>query len=346
MASPIEHDAMSRAIAAAWESPRTLPNPRVGCVLIHPESNETIAVGVHRGPGSPHAEVEALTRAGATARGATAVVTMEPCHHTGRTCPCTMALINAGVARVVYGQADPNPRAQGGAAALAAAGIQTEGAVMAAAAAQLNVEWTYAIEAGRPHVTWKFAATLDGYSAAADGTSRWISGRQSRADAHRGRGESDVIMAGTGTIAVDDPHLTARPQGVTLSYDRQPTRVIVGKRDLSDDATVFDDAAPTLRIREHDPAMVLSLLAQREFCRVWLEGGPQLAGAFLRAGLIDRVIAYLAPAMLGAGRSALVTQAATLSDLHRLTIDDVSRTGDDIRLTGSFIRQPDDDRGT
>lgn len=346
MASPIEHDAMSRAIAAARDSPRTLPNPRVGCVLIRPETGDTIATGIHRGPGSPHAEVEALTRAGADARGATAVVTMEPCHHTGRTGPCSRALIDAGVARVVYGQADPNPRAQGGAAALADAGIQTEGAVMAAAAEQLNIEWTHAIRTGRPHVTWKFAATLDGYSAAADGTSRWISDRESRADAHRGRAESDVIMAGTGTVAVDNPHLTARPAGVALPYERQPTRVIVGTRELPGDAAIFDQAAPTLRIREHDPATVLSLLAEREFCRVWLEGGPRLAGAFLEAGVIDRVIAYIAPAMLGAGISALVTEAATLGDMHRLALDDMSRTGDDVRLICSFIPRPDEDRGT
>lgn len=336
MATHGEREAMSRAVDAAGESIRTLPNPRVAAAILDPLSERTIAVGIHRGAGSAHAEAEALAQAGEHARGATAVITLEPCHHAGRTPPCTRALIDAGITRVVYGQSDPNPSASGGAAALKAAGISVEAHVLQERASALNREWTFAVTHGRPHVTWKYAATLDGFSAAADGTSRWISGLESRRDTHLHRAESDVVMAGTGTIVTDNPQLTARVNDVALPYEHQPTRVVVGTRDLPGSLAVFDDVAPTLRIRSRDPAEVLAALAERQFRRVWLEGGPRLAGAFVQTGFIDEVLCYLAPAMLGAGLPALVTSATTLDQLRALTIEDVSRSGDDIRLVATF----------
>src|SRR5699024_2485997 len=199
-----------------------------------------------------------------------------------------------------------------------------------------NVEWTFALEHGRPHITWKFAATLDGRSAASDGTSQWISCPESRLDVHRGRSQSDVVMAGNGTVAADNPQLTARPDGVALAYERQPTRVIVGERQLAKDAQVFDNSAPTLQIREHNPSTVVSQLADRQFRRVWIEGGAHIAGAFLQAGLVDRVIAYIAPGLLGAGLPAVITQPTTITDLRRFVIEDLSRIGEDLRVTGAF----------
>ena len=180
-----EQAAMTRALALAASPGVPLgPNPRVGCVLLA-EDGTTVAEGFHRGAGAPHAEADALARAGSAARGTTAVVTLEPCNHTGRTGPCARALADAGVARVVYAQADTNPVATGGADALRAAGVDVEGGLLADQARALNREWTFAVESGRPFVTWKFATTLDGRSAAADGTSRWVSSAPARRDTHR-----------------------------------------------------------------------------------------------------------------------------------------------------------------
>lgn len=201
--SPAETRAMARAVELARTPGVPLgPNPRVGCVLLDP-SGEIVAEGYHRGAGTPHAEIDALTRAGSSAKGATAVVTLEPCNHHGRTGPCALALADAGVARVVFGQVDPNPLAAGGAATLRGAGVDVEGGLLDEEARAVNHAWTFAAEHGRPFVTWKFAATLDGRSAAADGTSRWVSSSAARRDTHRLRGLADVILAGTGTILTE-----------------------------------------------------------------------------------------------------------------------------------------------
>jgi diaminohydroxyphosphoribosylaminopyrimidine deaminase/5-amino-6-(5-phosphoribosylamino)uracil reductase len=205
-----EERAMQRALRIAATPGAPLgPNPRVGCVLLDPEG-DVVGEGFHRGAGSPHAEVAALTDAGAASVGATAVVTLEPCDHQGRTGPCTQALIAAGVARVVYAQGDVNPVAAGGAQTLRAAGIEVEGGLLAKESRRLNRAWTFAIEHGRPFVTWKFATTLDGRSAAADGTSRWVSSPAARRDTHRLRAECDVMLVGANTVEVDDPELTVR----------------------------------------------------------------------------------------------------------------------------------------
>ncbi|HWJ09510.1 MAG TPA: bifunctional diaminohydroxyphosphoribosylaminopyrimidine deaminase/5-amino-6-(5-phosphoribosylamino)uracil reductase RibD, partial [Nocardioides sp.] len=203
---------MRRALALAASPGVPLhPNPRVGCVLLA-DDGTVVGEGFHHGAGTPHAEVEALRVAGDRARGATAVVTLEPCNHTGRTGPCAQALIAAGVRRVVIAQADPNPLASGGKETLEAAGIDVEAGLLADEAEEVNRAWSFAHRNGRPFVTWKFAATLDGRSAAADGTSRWVSSRAARLDTHRLRGECDVMVVGTNTVEVDDPELTVRDE--------------------------------------------------------------------------------------------------------------------------------------
>ncbi|MGH3459799.1 bifunctional diaminohydroxyphosphoribosylaminopyrimidine deaminase/5-amino-6-(5-phosphoribosylamino)uracil reductase RibD [Aeromicrobium sp.] len=327
--------AMRTAIDAARVVPRTLPNPRVACVLLRPDGSQ-IAVGVHRGAGTPHAEVDALAQAGDEAKGATAVVTLEPCNHTGRTGPCTQALIDAVVARVVHAQTDPDQAAAGGADVLRKAGIDVESGVLVDEAEALNVEWTHAVTKGRPFVTWKYAATLDGLSAAPDGSSRWITSAEARQDVHVFRAEADAVMAGTGTVLTDDPRLTVRDaDDLPLPYERQPLRVVVGETPIPEYYRVHDRVAPTVFVPGRDPSAVLAQLAEREIRHVWLEGGPRLAGAFWNAGLIDRVIGYIAPAMLGSGRAALEGEATTLADLRPIDIQDLSRIGPDIRIIGT-----------
>ena len=237
---------MRRALAlAASPGVPTGPNPRVGCVLLD-AGGRTVAEGWHRGAGSPHAEVDALRQAGDVARGATAVVTLEPCNHTGRTGPCARALVEAGVRRVVFAQRDPNPVAAGGAATLRAAGVEVEGGLLEDEARQVNREWTFAMDHGRPFVTWKFATTLDGRSAAADGTSRWVSSRAARVDTHRLRALCDTMLVGSGTIAVDDPLLTVRDD------ERPPARRPAAAR--GDGAARPAGRPPGLRrVRAHRP---------------------------------------------------------------------------------------------
>ncbi|MGI8888558.1 MAG: bifunctional diaminohydroxyphosphoribosylaminopyrimidine deaminase/5-amino-6-(5-phosphoribosylamino)uracil reductase RibD [Nocardioidaceae bacterium] len=310
------------------------PNPRVGAVLLS-ASGEEIAAGYHRGAGTSHAEVEALRQAGELARGATAVITLEPCNHTGRTGPCAQALIAAGMARVVFAQADVSRQAAGGAIAIRAAGVGFEGGLRAAEADALNPVWTRASTLDRPLVTWKFAATLDGRSAAADGTSRWITGNLARADVHRLRARCDAILVGTGTALADDPRLTVRSgDGTPFPADNQPLRAVMGMRELPSDAAVLDDQARTVLLRTRQPAEALAELHSRGCMHVWLEGGPRLAAAFLAAGVVDEVIAYVAPLLLGAGPPAVEELGiTTLADATPFALIDVTRLGDDVRLT-------------
>lgn len=343
MASQTEQKAMRRAIDAAATVVRTLPNPRVGCVLLAPDGRE-IATGVHRGAGTPHAEIDALTQAGDDARGATAVVTLEPCHHEGRTGPCSQALIDAGIAKVVFAQIDPNREAAGGSAALKAAGVEVEAGVMAEEAADLNEEWTFAMTAGRPFVTWKYAATMDGLSAAPDGSSKWITSEEARQDVQRFRAGVDAIVAGTGAVLADDPRLTVRDEeGLPLPYEQQALRVVVGETTIPNYYRVFDRVAPTLVIQSRDPEVVLGKLVENQIRNVWLEGGPRLAGGFWKAGVIDRVIGYIAPAMLGSGRAALEGEATTLADMRPIEIHDLARIGPDIRIIGTPGRMQRED---
>lgn len=334
MAQAVEREAMLRAMALAGsiDIPDG-PNPRVGCVIVD-DAGRTVGEGVHRGAGSPHAEVDALAQAGAAARGATAIVTLEPCNHTGRTGPCSEALIAAGVARVVYAQADPHAIAAGGAERLRTAGVDVEGGLLAQDAASLNEAWTHAVTTGRPFVTWKVAATLDGRVAAADGTSRWITGEAARAEVHMWRRRCDAIAVGTGTVLADDPHLTARDaQGELAGH--QPLRVVVGMSDIPADARVQDASAPLLHLRTRDPVEVLSALASLEVRHLLLEGGPRLGASFLAAGLVDEVVWYVAPLLLGAGSAAVADWGTTtLGEGVRLRDVRVEQVGEDARISG------------
>jgi len=327
---------MRRALELAAGGPQGDPNPRVGAIIVDPHGL-VVGEGLHRGAGTPHAEVMALRQAGPAARAGTAVVTLEPCAHTGRTGPCAEALIEAGVSRVVFGQCDPTPSAGGGRALLEAAGIRTTAGVLAEECAALNEAWTFSHVHGRPKVTWKYAATLDGRSAALDGSSRWITGPGARADVHRLRAECGAILVGTGTVIADDPALTVRaPDGSPIG--RQPMRVVMGLRPIPAAAGVRDDAAPTLLLATRDPAEALKALAAREIHHVWLEGGPTVAAAFLRAGLVDEVIAYLAPALLGAGAPAVGDLGIqTIDQVLRLETHEVTTIGPDIRIRAGIV---------
>lgn len=322
---------MGRALTLAARGPWPDPNPRVGCVLVD-HSGAVVAEGFHRGAGTPHAEVDALSQAGALARGCTAYVTLEPCAHTGRTGPCAEALAAAGVAQVVYGQADPNPTAAGGAELLRRSGVRVRGGCLVAEATALNERWVRTIRLGRPLVTWKFAATLDGRSAAADGTSQWITGDESRADVHRLRAARDAVLVGTGTVLTDDPRLTVRdPEGQPL--ERQPLRVVMGLREVPAGARVHGAPGRVEILPTRDPQEALAALWGKGIRDIWLEGGPTLAAAFLHAGLVDEVYAYLAPALLGAGAPAVGDLGIrTMADIHRLETQDVTAIGTDIRI--------------
>ena len=333
-ASPIDIAWMRRAVElAARGVGSTHPNPVVGCVITGSDGHP-VGEGFHAVAGGPHAEIEALRMAGAQARGGTAYVTLEPCNHTGRTGPCADALVEAGIARVVYAVPDPNRTAAGGAEKLRAKNIEVVEGVLRSEAEAVNHVWLHSVRTGRPFVTWKFATTLDGRSAAPDGTSKWITGPIARADVHRLRAECDAIAVGTQTILTDDPALTIRDEAGNRT-GRQPLRVVVGHRPVPAGAQVrTGDGTGWIQLPTHDPAEVLRALHLREIRHLWLEGGPTLAAAFVRAGLVDRVVAYVAPALLGAGRSAIGDLGAeSIGDLRRFHLTDVTRLGDDVRLT-------------
>ncbi|WP_338748401.1 bifunctional diaminohydroxyphosphoribosylaminopyrimidine deaminase/5-amino-6-(5-phosphoribosylamino)uracil reductase RibD [Janibacter alittae] len=365
MSQPVGHAAevdaaMSRAVGlAARALGRTSPNPVVGCVLLDVDGR-VVGEGLHESAGGPHAEVNALRAAGESARGGTAVVTLEPCRHTGRTGPCTRALLDAGVARVVIAVPDPTAVAGGGAQELREAGVEVLVGVGGDAAAHVNRAWLHAMTLDRPFVTWKLAATLDGRTAAADGTSRWITGPQARAEVHRLRARCDAVVVGAATLRADDPHLAARD----LTDVVQPLRVVLDSgAGISLTARVLDEAAPTLVVvaddatTDHliaadidvvavprtdaglDLAAVLAALHERGIRSVLLEGGAHLAGSFVAADLVDEVVAHLAPALLGDGRPVLQGAGiTTITEALRLTTTDVTRLGDDVAITATVRR--------
>lgn len=331
-----ELSAMDRALVLARRGPAHGPNPRVGCVLLGADG-APLAEGWHGGAGTPHAEaaaVAAARAAGADLTGATAVVTLEPCRHTGRTGPCTDLLIDAGVRRVVFGLADPNPVAAGGADLLRTVGVDVVGDVRQDAAADLLRVWARAVRAGRPFVTLKVAASLDGRVAAADGSARWISSPESRRHAHRIRAELDAIAVGTGTVLADDPALTARtPDGALAPH--QPLRVVVGHRAVPEGARVRGPGGELVHVRSHAASDVVAALAARDVRHLLVEGGPTLAAAFLRAGLVDEVMAYIAPVLLGAGPAAVADfGVATIAQAMRLTVRSVELVGPDVVVLG------------
>jgi diaminohydroxyphosphoribosylaminopyrimidine deaminase/5-amino-6-(5-phosphoribosylamino)uracil reductase len=309
----------------------TYPNPPVGAVILDADG-EVVGAGATAPAGGDHAEVVALRRAGRLAAGGVAVITLEPCNHFGKTPPCVDALLEAEVTTVVYAVTDPNKIAAGGASRLTEAGVQVRSGVLGAdvAAGPLR-EWLHKQRTGRPHVTWKYASSVDGRSAAADGSSQWISSEASRLDLHRRRGAADAIVVGTGTVLADDPTLTARLPDGSLA-EKQPLRVVVGKREITSEARVLNDDSRTMVIRTHDPAEVLQSLADRT--DVLLEGGPTLAGAFLRAGVIDRILVYVAPILLGGPVTAVDDVGVpTIARALRWQFDGVDRTGPDLLLS-------------
>ncbi|MBK1788165.1 bifunctional diaminohydroxyphosphoribosylaminopyrimidine deaminase/5-amino-6-(5-phosphoribosylamino)uracil reductase RibD [Prauserella cavernicola] len=310
----------------------TSPNPPVGAVILDADG-VLVGRGATQPPGGPHAEVMALREAGERARGGTAFVTLEPCSHHGRTPPCTGALLDAGIAAVRFAVADPHPLGAGGAGVLRAAGVDVREGLLADEVAGGPLRpWLHFVRTGRPHVTWKYAVTLDGRVAAADGTSRWISGPASRAEVHAIRAAADAIVAGTGTVRADDAWLTVRDADGHLA-SRQPLRVVVGTGGIPENSRVLDESAETLLVRTHDPDEVLTALTERGVVDVLLEGGPTLAGAFVAAGRVDRILAYVAPSLLGAGPAALgPSGVSTITEAHRWRVEGVTMSGDDVRI--------------
>lgn len=331
----IETAAMARALAVAGNGPRGV-NPQVGAVILSP-TGEVLAEGWHRGAGTAHAEVDALSQLSSDQlQGATAVVTLEPCNHTGRTGPCAQALIDAGVARVVYAIDDPGDVSAGGSRRLREAGIEVESGVRADDAENLLRSWLTVQKLGRPHVTVKWAQTLDGRIAAADGSSKWITGPEARADVHRRRADADAIVVGTGTVLADDPELTAR-SAAGGQLTRQPQPVVLGRREVPAQARVRRHPRPLLQREGDDLSAVLAELRSLGAHRVFVEGGPTLASAFLRERLVDDVLVYLAPALVGtgSGRDHLAVGdlgVQTITHAHRLAFAEVRQLGADILL--------------
>ena len=364
----VEHERyMRRALElAALGRGLVSPNPMVGAVVIR--DGDVVGEGWHEGPGTPHAEVHALAAAGDLARGGTLYCTLEPCDHVGRTPPCTSAIVDAGVARAVVAAGDPNPVVDGrGFARLGAAGVQVETGVLEAASRRLNAAFERHVVTGLPFVTLKTAASLDGRTAARDGTSKWITGEDARNDAHVLRGAADAIVAGAGTVNDDDPSLTVRDP----SYRGQPPlRVVVDASGrVPADSRVFDGSAPTLiatteRVDgeradawassgaevvsfDQDETGGVSLpelmahLGKRDVQGVLLEGGATLAWSFVRERLVDRVVLYLAPKLIGGSDAPGVLMGegfAPIDEAAALRIVSVDRIGDDVRVEADVHR--------
>ncbi len=351
----LDHAMMGRALQLAerglWT---TTPNPRVGCVIV--KAGKVVGEGWHERAGEPHAEVHALRAAGERARGATAYVSLEPCSHHGRTPPCAEALIAAGVARVVAAMPDPNPQVAGrGLAMLEAAGIDTASGLLEAEAEELNIGFVSRMRRGRPWVRLKMAASLDGKTALLNGASQWITGPAARNDGHRWRARASAILTGSGTVLADDPGLTVR----AVETERQPLRVVVDSRlqtpanakvltggallasvsaDLPQASALRAAGAEILVLPGADGrvdlAALLEKLAERGCNEIHVEAGEGLNGALLRAGLVDELIAYLAPCLLGDQAQGVCQWPAltTLSEQKKLDLIDVRKIGADIFL--------------
>jgi diaminohydroxyphosphoribosylaminopyrimidine deaminase / 5-amino-6-(5-phosphoribosylamino)uracil reductase len=364
MAGTIEASAMRRAVQlGAAVLGTTNPNPAVGAVVLDADER-LVGEGATAAAGGPHAEVTALAAAGDQGRGGTLVVTLEPCRHHGRTPPCTDAIIAAGVHRVVFAVGDPTDAAAGGAEVLRAAGIEVVSGELADEAQRDLRPWLTAVRRRRPYVTWKYAATLDGRTAAADGTSRWITGQQARADVHRERAFADAVIVGIRTVLADDTALTVRD----WPTQRQPLRVVVdGAARTPPSAKILDDAARTLiavgedapegrvetlrragaellrlprREGRVDLGALLAALHERQALIVLVEGGMTLAASFVRERLVDRVVGYHAPVLLGAGPPVLGDVGIhTLAAAQRLWVESVTPVGEDVRLVALLERE-------
>lgn len=357
MFSLADHQFMARALRLAERGLNTtLPNPRVGCVIVR--ENVIVGEGWHESAGGPHAEIHALKNAGGRARGATAYVTLEPCNHTGRTGPCTSALINAGVRRIVAAMVDPNPLVSGtGLEALSGAGLEASTGLMESAARTLNRGFVSRMQRRRPWFTMKIAASLDGRTALNNGKSQWITGEPARRDGHIYRARSCGILTGIGTVKDDNPRLTVR----AIDTSRQPRKILIdSKLEVSPDAAIFD-GSPTLIFCAVDDAGKKSQLSDRnatvialpdghgkvdlaamanelgahEFNEVLIEAGTKLNGSLLRANLIDELIIYLAPRVLGDSARGMfgIPELTDLTKQFPLHFDDVRQIGVDIRIT-------------
>ncbi len=340
---------MRRALVLAEQGLYTAtPNPRVGCVLAQGE--RIVGEGWHEKTGAPHAEANALAAAGSVAKGATAYVSLEPCNHHGKTPPCADALVKAGVVRVVAAMRDPNPQAAKGGDKLAAAGIRFEHNLMEEEARELNIGFVSRMTRGRPWVRMKIAATLDGRTALANGTSQWITGPEARKDGHRWRARACAILTGAGTVRADDPHLTVRE----VETPRQPLRVIADShletphhaRILQGDkalvfAAVTGKSLPNAEIvalpnagGKVDLKKMLEELARRGVNELHVEGGFKLNGSLLREGCVDEFLIYLNPSLLGDSAQGMVNLAdmTSLDQRVALKLRSVERIGDDLRI--------------
>ena len=328
-------DAMTRALELALKGPVTGVNPQVGAVILNAEG-ELIGEGHHKGSGTEHAEVVALSAAlnGATKlpQGSTAVVTLEPCNHTGKTGPCAQAIIEAGVSKVVFASLDPGDQSSGGAETLRNAGIEVVASFQADKADQQSRVWLTAAKHKRPFVTLKWASSIDGRAAAQDGSSKWISGEASRNDAHRRRSEVDAILVGTGTALIDDPELTARKPDGSL-HDQQPLRVVLGERDLPAGLRIFNDDAETLTLKTQSIHGALSELYEKGIKHVLVEGGPTLASRFVQMDLVDEFVIYLAPKLLGGDKLAIGSiDVPSIQDAKDMEFVEINTLGPDIQI--------------
>lgn len=314
--------AMQRAIAASKKGlGKCAPNPIVGAVIMD-ASGTIIAESFHdRMTSNDHAEVLAIKDAGERARGASIVVTLEPCNHTGSTGPCTQAIIDAGISTVVFAVGDPNLVAAGGADALRASGITVIAGVLEEEAAYSNRAWLTKIKKNRPFFTWKVAATLDGKVAATDGTSKWISNEVSRADVQTLRRQSDAILVGTNTVITDNPNLV--PRGNFVGYSLNPIRIICGEQELPPDSKIFNDAAQTVVVKSKDLELLVEKLNKLDINQVFVEAGPILASAMVNHGLMDELVIYQAPSLLGSGKS-FISFGSQLSIENQMRMDHIS----------------------
>jgi diaminohydroxyphosphoribosylaminopyrimidine deaminase/5-amino-6-(5-phosphoribosylamino)uracil reductase len=354
---------MARALRLAEKGLfTTSPNPRVGCVIV--KQGQIIGEGWHERAGEPHAEAIALRVAGGAAKGATVYVTLEPCSHFGRTPPCVDVLVAAGVRRVVAAMQDPNPLVSGsGAGKLRAAGIDVEMGILANEAHELNIGFATRMRVGRPWIRTKIAASLDGKTALVNGVSKWITGEDARRDGHRLRARTCAMLTGAGTVLEDDPQLTVR----MIETSRQPHRVVVDSRldvlpsarilqgggalvatvstDDEKAKTLRDAGAEVIRLPEEQGKIDLLALAQelgrREYNEVTVEAGAKLNASLLRAGLIDEIVFYQAPVLLGDSARGMfaLPEMQTLSEKVELRIHDVRMIGRDMRIVARMGRR-------
>jgi diaminohydroxyphosphoribosylaminopyrimidine deaminase/5-amino-6-(5-phosphoribosylamino)uracil reductase len=305
----------------------TAPNPNVAAAIYRADGT-LIADGAHNRLHSPdHAEVVAINKAGEAARGSTIVVSLEPCNHTGTTGPCVDAIISAGISKVIYAVADPNPVAAGGAERLKSAGIEVQ-YVESERLRDAQRAWLHRIEKGRPHFIWKVATTLDGRIAAADGTSQWITSEESRADVQKVRSQSDVILIGTGTALADNPTLRPRIEGAP-----SPIRIVMGLRDVPADFNLRDGESQTIFLKSHSPDELLKALDYIPVNQVLIEAGSTLGSSLFAAGIVDEVVLYQAPILLGAGKNWLEDiGVTTIANAQQLTLFSSEQIGPDLKF--------------